>query len=231
MQAPVEIRYAGVVMGRAQEVRNVDAEFFLPVRDPMPVGSVVRLQSGDGEFTARVVRAVESADTAICGMQVRLIGEAEIAATDWIPAPLVTAARPKPATHTPVAEVDLSAMRDNAASPAPAAAAAPAAEAEAVPEAIPVPEAVPTTVGSSLTGALEKATASPITENNEAATEAAASDAAGGTPGDTLDEATDDNSASEASDTEPATDDMPAARPIAGPSGRRKTKRRRNRCR
>ncbi|HEY5281308.1 MAG TPA: hypothetical protein VIM14_00830 [Polyangia bacterium] len=110
MEAPLEIRYAGVVIGRAQDVRSADGDtpsFFIPIREPMPVGTVLRLRSGDRETPARVVHAVESADPATCGMQVRTIGEAEEVAPEFIPPPVVLAAKVKPATPTPVVEVDL----------------------------------------------------------------------------------------------------------------------------
>ena len=64
MEAPLEIRYAGVVIGRAQEVPNAEGDalsFFIPVRDPMPVGTVLRVRSGEQETPVRVVRAIESA--------------------------------------------------------------------------------------------------------------------------------------------------------------------------
>lgn len=78
MEAPVEIRYAGVVLGRAQEVRQVEgqaATFFIVGRDPMPVGTVVYVHSGEKRTPARVVRAVESTDATVSGMQVRLLEE------------------------------------------------------------------------------------------------------------------------------------------------------------
>jgi Arc/MetJ family transcription regulator len=257
MQAPVEIRYAGVVISRAQEVRSADGEstFFLPGKDPMPVGTVVRLRSGDRETAARVLRAVESTDPSTAGMQVRLIGEAEEAAVDWIPAPapapapLPVKTAPKPGTPTPTVEVDLALMQEAARTP-------PVQTAESAA----VPEAVPVAVGSSLTGALEHAAeAAP-----EAATGAAATSDTAPAEAKDLDiiitdtpppvtvaapesappepaspsgeearsgadepgegEASEENGEGEAG---PATDDMPTARPIAGPSGRRKTKRRR----
>jgi hypothetical protein len=111
MEAPVEIRYAGVVVGRAQEMRSADGDppsFFLVMREPMPVGSVLRLRAGGRETPARVVHTVESPDPAVCGMQVCLIGEGEEAATEWIPPPAAEKPRPAEApaeTAMPVIEV------------------------------------------------------------------------------------------------------------------------------
>lgn len=118
MESPVEIRYAGVVIGRAQEIRGGDSDssFFLVVRDPMPVGSVVHLRTGERETPARVVHAVESADPAAAGIQVRLIGESEEATTEWIPPPAPAAERVRPAeesaqTAMPVIEVAMPAAQ------------------------------------------------------------------------------------------------------------------------
>jgi len=261
MEAPLEIRYAGVIIGRVQEVRGAEGEtsFFLPGKDPMPVGTVVRLRSGNNETPARVVRAIESADASIAGMQVRLIGEAEEVAPDWIPVPApVTVAKPKRGTPTPVVEVDVKGMLAESDKDAQASTAEGAA----------IPEVVPVTVGSSLTGALENATAStpaaqapeesgidviidtppvvpiervaqapaaaPVEAVAEATLEAAlraaaeapkeapASASAGKANGDSQGSG-DSPATAEAS---PTSEELPPARPIAGPSGRRKTKRR-----
>jgi hypothetical protein len=106
MEAPIEIRYAGVVVGRAQEVRQSegdDTAFFIPVRDPMPVGTLVRLRSRDRETPARVMRTLEAADGA--GMHVRLVGESEEVAIEWIPPPPEVVEKPKTGTPTPVVQV------------------------------------------------------------------------------------------------------------------------------
>jgi hypothetical protein len=270
MEAPLEIRYAGVVIGRAQEVRNAEGDalsFFIPVRDPMPVGTVLRMCSGEQETPVRVVRAIESTDATVCGMQVRTIGEAEEVARDFIPPPAAAVEKPKPATPTPVVEADLSRMRAESApaeaatpdnSPTPLASAAQAGEvapevkaAEAAPaeppsaviEAAAVPDAVPVTVGSSMTGALRNATESvPISKSaKKAATVPSSKASEPASPQVTLTSAASltqeygsvVESASEATEVsgavaggQPSGEDLPPARPIAGPSGRRKTRRR-----
>ena len=277
MEAPLEIRYAGVVIGRAQEVRNAEGDalsFFIPVRDPMPVGTVLRMRSGEQETPVRVVRAVESTDVSVCGMQVRTIGEAEEVARDFIPPPAIAAEKPKPATPTPVVEVDLAGLRAESepaaadSPPAPIASTVPAPEtapevkaaeeatpevqaaatasaepASAAVEVAAVPDDVPVAVGSSMTGALRNATESiPVREPaTEAPTvqSAQASDPASpqatqtGTASLTQEYGSAVESASQATDVSPAVsggqpagEDLPPARPIAGPSGRRKTRRR-----
>lgn len=256
MEAPIEISYAGVVVGRAQEVRSTDRDaeaFFLSLREPMPVGTVVGLRSGGQETPARVVRTVEAADAAGSGMQVRLIGDAEVAAPEWIPPPAkaksvaptpsaesvsetVEAGHTKNAeTSTPgsIAEAAPAAPTETAAEDATAAESgiaiatgAPTSAVDPPPaavvenpsnEATAIPEAVPVTVGSSMTGALENATETlpygqPV--NDSARAEAAAESSGVATESGTA--------ASEPS----AAEELPPARPVAGPSGRRRTKRR-----
>jgi hypothetical protein len=278
MQAPVEVRYAGIVVGRAQEVRSDDdaSTFFLPGKEPMPVGTVVQLRSGDRETSARVLRAVESADPAVAGMKVRLIGDSETVLPDWIPSPAPAAkVSTKGGTPTPAVEVNLGLMQTEmpvapavldavklakvpaaevsapeAEVPPPVAEpSAPAAQPSApapAPEATaaPVPEAVPVAVGSSLTGALEKAAQESIVteaavepaqaaakteadkDTQEVATMPATETSSGEVAANGAAEADGENGASNG-EAAPTTEDMPAARPIAGPSGRRKTKRRR----
>ncbi len=273
MEAPLEIRYAGVVIGRAQELRGAEGDspsFFIPVRDPMPVGTVLHLRSGDRETPVRVIRAVETTDAAACGMQVRTMGEAEEVVRDFIPPPAVAAEKSKPATPTPVVEVDVAKMgAENAgrratdsssttaeapvgepeakaadvtpeviitveatpaAEPEVAAPEAEAKVADAVPavpsggssdEAAAVPEAVPVAIGSSMTGALKSATESvAVGEPGPAASSRPESGVV-----------TEAAPVAESSSAEPssasAATELPPARPIAGPSGRRKTKRRR----
>jgi hypothetical protein len=279
MQAPLEILYAGVVIGRAQGVRSAEGEaaFFLPGKEPMPVGTVLRLRSQKSETLARVVRAVESPDPAVCGMQVRLIGTEEEVSPDWIPAPASASAKPKapmpmPVTMpseepTPNVTVDVSLVTPEV---------KPAYEALAADSAA-IPEAVPVSVGSSLTGALARA--AKVSTDTEATTEAVAETAASPekvapsagavdmdipttntqaavvepfAPVATPVEASAPSPAAAADDSQsetgqaaasedsegggeetgsgeiaPTTEEMPTARPIAGPSARRKTKRRR----
>ena len=268
MEAPLEIRYAGVVIGRAQEVRNAEGEplsFFIPVRDPMPVGTVLHIRSGEQETPVRVVRAVETTDAAACGIQVRTIGESEVVARDFIPPPATVGEKLKVATPTPVVEVDLSLMRAESApseatvpanpptlitiaAPIPAPQAKTAEETPVQPASTPVevaaiPEAVPVTVGSSMTGALRNATESvaitaPATEaatvpsvhaGEPASPQVTLSSPASytreyGSVVESASEATEGSAA--VSGGQPLGEDLPPARPISGPSGRRKTKRR-----
>jgi hypothetical protein len=276
MEAPLEIRYAGVTIGRAQEVRGAEGDvpsFFIPARDPMPVGTVLRMRSGDHETPVRVVRAVETTDAAACGMQVRTIGEAEEVAPEFIPPPAAVAEKIKPGTPTPVVEVDLASMVEatalEALAPAESAASAtiPSADPVATPaieivEATPavetaalagkaagaasvesassspgevaaVPEAVPVAVGSSVTAALRSATESVAvgeTPSAETSSQASASPSpapagASQSGNGAVVEAAPEAGRATAEYGGQATE-LPPARPISGPSGRRKTKRR-----
>jgi hypothetical protein len=211
MEAPVEIRYSGVILGRINEMPNAGetAPFFLPMREPLPVGTVLHLRLEDRETPVRVVRTVESPDPDVAGMHVRAIGESEVVAFEFIPAPVpMLLDPPKSEPATPVVEIDAQKSAPEAiavAAPADAAVAVEAtSSAAAATEA--VPEAVPTAVGSSLTGAIANATDSVDSESAVVSSEAAG----------------DSSMPSGASSTE----DLPPARPISGSSGRRKTKRR-----
>lgn len=257
MESPVEIRYAGVVIGRAQEVRRNEGDsstFFVAVREPMPVGSVVHLRTGDRETSARVVHTVESGDAATSGFRVRLIGESEEVGTDWIPppAPVVEKAHPveEPAkTAMPVIEVDMSAVRAPtdvgvdtrlrrapeelggtagtraeqtefgfpSAGPPEAAAAEPSNPDSA--SATGAVAAAGATATIEVVGA-ESATVTVSSVTDPASSEAVAPAAA---PASSDEAATASTSAAPA---KAATEELPPARPIAGPSGRRKTKRR-----
>ena len=253
METPVEIRYAGVLVGRAQEVRAVEndaAEFFLFMRDPLPVGTAVQLRSGDRETPARVLKAIEAQDPTQSGMQIRFESESEGTASRWIPTP-ATANEPAPRAlppektaplDAPVVEVlatvpELSTASSEEEDPeisisgpvSPATAAlvekaVTAAEAATLPvEAAPmpfaltesaaVPEAVPVTVGSSMTDALKNATGSISTESGS--TESGSSDAI---PVESRETA--------AYSTAIEGETPPLAKPIAGNSSRRRTKKR-----
>ncbi len=74
----VEIRYAGVVVGRSTKVRDWDAGgAFIGFAEPLPSGTSLVLK-GDGlEQRARVVEVFESADPAVAGMQVKFVSAAE----------------------------------------------------------------------------------------------------------------------------------------------------------
>ena len=179
MEAPLEIRYAGVTIGRAQEVRGAEGDvpsFFIPVRDPMPVGTVLRMRSGDRETPVRVIRAVETTDAAACGMQVRTIGEAEEVAPEFIPPPAVVAEKIKPGTPTPVVEVDLASMAEATApelsDPAKSPASATAADPVATP-AIEIVEATPAIEIVEATPAMEIVEATPAAKTAAPAVEAA----------------------------------------------------------
>jgi hypothetical protein len=61
METPVEIRYAGVVIARANEVRRMTVggvDMFLSMPEPLPAGTVVSLNSGT---LARIEKVIEVA--------------------------------------------------------------------------------------------------------------------------------------------------------------------------
>lgn len=72
----IEVRYAGVVVGRSAIVRELDTRgLFLGITEPMPVGTPVVLRIGDREGAEEVPGTVEvvseAAELARAGMRVR----------------------------------------------------------------------------------------------------------------------------------------------------------------
>jgi hypothetical protein len=116
----VEVRYAGVVVGRGALVKELGAEaIFVGIPEPLPVGTIVSLKIGDAVREARVDDVVESAEPSAAGMRVSWGGA-------------VTAGRSSP----PKAAAPVAAAAPRAAEPAPDAAAPVAAA--AVPESAPM---------------------------------------------------------------------------------------------
>jgi hypothetical protein len=68
----IEVRYAGVVIGRAPSVAGADAHgLFLGLADPMPVGTKLSVRVGEDAVDGRVEQVLESGDPAKAGMRVR----------------------------------------------------------------------------------------------------------------------------------------------------------------
>jgi hypothetical protein len=96
----IEIRYAGVLLGRATQVREQGpAGLFVTFSEPLPVGTAVSLKSTEGERAGKVMEVVESADPAVAGMRVQYPAESG-AASPAVPEPAAAA----PATPDAVAE-------------------------------------------------------------------------------------------------------------------------------
>jgi hypothetical protein len=241
MEAPVEIRYSGVILGRVNEMPNAgEAEpFFLPMREPLPVGTVLRLRLDDRETPVRVVRTVESSDPEAAGMQVRAIGESELVAFEFIPAPVLMLDTPRSEPVTPVVEIEAQRSAPagiaTAAGPetavAETAVAQPATDAQAAAPSMAEPESA--AVASEPAGSVEASAGNPevaVEAMTSAATDTEAVPAlANGTDSVATDSAAVSSETagdSSASGDVGSTEDLPPARPISGSSGRRKTKRR-----
>ena len=123
MQAPVEICYAGVVIARAEEVREGEGgEFFVVMKDPLPVGTPLDVRSADSPVSVRVLHVVESADGAESGMQVRPVRPDDAGAAMWIPPPpMAKTASPPPAVATPAVAAPAVSEEPAQAAPEPAA--------------------------------------------------------------------------------------------------------------
>jgi hypothetical protein len=102
----VEVRYAGVVVGRSTKVRDWgDTGAFIGFTEPLPSGTSLVLKGDGVEQPARVIEVIESADPTVAGMQVRFVGAAEAVrpATKPAPAPVAEAA-PAPVAEAAPAE-------------------------------------------------------------------------------------------------------------------------------
>lgn len=128
MENVIEVRYAGVVVGRSTKVSNWnDAGAFIGFAEPLPSGTPLVLKGDGVEQPARVVEVIESADPSVAGMRVTF-------------ADVARAARPAPKSATSHAKAPPS-PAPAAASPAPVAASPPpaaATPASVVAEAAPV---------------------------------------------------------------------------------------------
>lgn len=74
----IEVRYAGVVVGRSEMIRDLDTRgVFLGLAEPLPVGTAVTVRSSDRPSTEDVAATVEavfeSPDAARAGMRVRFV--------------------------------------------------------------------------------------------------------------------------------------------------------------
>lgn len=137
MDTSIELRYAGVVIGRATAVGEIAGDsLFLSIADPLPVGTKVSLTIDDRVVEGRVVGVSESSDLTKCGMKVRVNGASapepkalpEPAPAVTPPAAVAAASTAVTApAHAPTAVAEVSAAADSSSS----APATPAVEARA----------------------------------------------------------------------------------------------------
>ncbi|HVR02827.1 MAG TPA: hypothetical protein VMT47_11895 [Polyangia bacterium] len=119
MDYSVEVRYAGVVVGRGALVKDLGPDAaFVGIPEPLPVGTLVTLKIGDAVREARVDDVVESSDATAVGMRVRWGGAAETS-------------RSAPATQPAAPAATVEHIAPAAAPALPAAAPAPAPRVEA----------------------------------------------------------------------------------------------------
>jgi hypothetical protein len=104
METPVELRYAGVVVAKATEVRKMTVggvDLFLAIPEPLPAGTVVALGN---EGYARIEKVIESPDHSTAGVYVTLLSEADLT-LPWVPSfreAEVPAPRPPAVVVSPV---------------------------------------------------------------------------------------------------------------------------------
>jgi hypothetical protein len=256
MQAPVEICYAGVVITRADEVREGErGEFFVVMKDPLPVGTLLDMRSPDSLVSVRVLHVVESADGAGSGMQVRPVGSDDAGAAMWIPPPSAAKTGSAPsAAATPASDQSAQAAPEPAVaasapeSPvteeptrAPAVQLAFEAVASVSPPAQSEERAAPEVPVEKQSAAAEAVPAEPARPQGspdsgavpEAVPLAVASSLTGALEGAVGGESGEFSGAVDASGgsgdaAAPGKGDLPPAKPVQGASGRRRTKRRRS---
>jgi hypothetical protein len=90
----IEVRYAGVVVGRTSHAREEGAGMFVGISEPLPVGTLVTLKMGDALREARVAEVVEAADPSSVGMRVTFDVGARAASAAPAPAQVVASAAP-----------------------------------------------------------------------------------------------------------------------------------------
>jgi hypothetical protein len=110
VETSIELRYAGVVIGRVTVAGDIDeSSLFLPIPDPLPVGTKVSLKLDDRAVEGRVIGVSESSEPSKCGMKVQ-IGGAGSAAPAAVAAPAAPSPVPSPVpssvpSSTPSAEM------------------------------------------------------------------------------------------------------------------------------
>ncbi|HVU51355.1 MAG TPA: hypothetical protein VHL80_11745 [Polyangia bacterium] len=125
MDNSVEVRYAGVVVGRAALVKELGEDaIFVGIPDPLPVGTPVTLKIGDAIREARVDDVVESAEPSAAGMRLRFGAAAPAARTA---PPQVSSPAPAPASPPRAAPPPSAPQASGPQSAAPAAGSGPSA--------------------------------------------------------------------------------------------------------
>jgi hypothetical protein len=78
VQAPVEIRYEGAILAKGvAPTGSLEEGLFLPLADPMPVGTRLELRNERETHLVRVVKVTESAEAGHAGVSVKPAGHPE----------------------------------------------------------------------------------------------------------------------------------------------------------
>ena len=74
MDSAIEVRYAGVVVGRATQVKDWSATgAFIGFTEPLPTGTAIELRGENIAQSARVDQVQESSDPDLAGMRVSFL--------------------------------------------------------------------------------------------------------------------------------------------------------------
>lgn len=105
MDSAIEVRYAGVVVGRATQVKDWSATgAFIGFTEPLPTGTAIELRGENTIQPARVREVIESSDPTVAGMRVSFLNTS----TSTSPPPSSSAA---PSSDTPAAPAPASAAK------------------------------------------------------------------------------------------------------------------------
>ncbi len=139
MQAPVEIRYEGAILAKGvAPTGSLEEGLFLPLSDPMPVGTRLELRNEHETHLVRVVKVTESAEAGHAGISVKPAGHPE--PVELLPDPEPAPVAPAPAAPAPTSNgagktIVAGTINPAATGPAPTAAAS-TETSDGVPEAI-----------------------------------------------------------------------------------------------
>jgi hypothetical protein len=119
---PIEVKFAGVTVGRATLVKDwTEAGAFVGFAEPLPTGTRIELRGDGAQRTARVAEVFESADPAVAGMRLTFTAAAADPVPAAAPIPAVAAPIPAAVVSEPAPAAVSEAVSAAAPDPAPAA--------------------------------------------------------------------------------------------------------------
>ena len=107
METSIELRYAGVVIGKATVSGPIDESaensVFVQVPDPLPVGTKVGLKIDDRTLDGKVIAVAESTESSKCGMKIHIGGASSAKSSGGSASAATQSAPAAPAPSAPAA--------------------------------------------------------------------------------------------------------------------------------